>query len=106
MKKKILSDVKITCEPPEKYFYFKSPTMEDWAEYYEKWVKEFHNFIKDHRSQDPVRLNVEKEYKEVCEFCGMDWETDEDNSPVCCQEAINEFVKDKLTPPTKLGVRD
>lgn len=91
MKKSILTDVTISCEPPVKTFYFREPTLEDFAEYYEKWIKDFHEFIRDHRSQDPVKLHVEREYKDVCGLCNCDWETDENNCPVCCQKAVDEW---------------
>jgi hypothetical protein len=65
--------------------------MEELAKYYEAWVRDFHAFIRDHRSQDPVNLNVEREYKDLCTHCGYEWEIDENGCPVCCDKAIKEW---------------
>ncbi len=94
MKKKVLVDVKISCDPP-RYVGTYCNTQEDYAKELESWVKEFHAFIRDHRSQDPVYLNVEREYQDQCSFCNREWETEEDGCPCCCQEAVNEFESNK-----------
>ena len=39
-----------------------------------KWVAEFHEFINDHRSQDPVVLKVVRKEQECCSNCGCEWE--------------------------------
>jgi hypothetical protein len=101
MKKKILKDVKIICEPPQRRWGGFNG-LEDEAIFYEKWVKEFEEFIRDHRSQDPVYLNVEREYKECCEFCEEEWETSDDSCPLCCQKAVDEFETNRRPTPTHL----
>ena len=94
MKKKLLVDVKIECDPPSFYWV---KDQEDYAKRCEGWVKEFHEFIRDHRSQDPVFLNVERVYKEVCSFCKSEWEEDETGEPACCNAAVEEWKKLKAT---------
>jgi len=89
-KEKVLVAVEITCDPPRTY-HWQTPTIEKEAEYYEDWIKDFHSFIRDHRSQDPVALNVERVYKDICEFCKSEWEEDTDGSPLCCEKAVKEF---------------
>ncbi len=89
MKKTILNDVKITCDNPVRHYYFQS--MEQYAKSIESWVNDFHDFIRDHRSQDPVSLNVEREYLDVCEFCESTWEVDDSGCPVCCGKAQDEW---------------
>lgn len=37
-------------------------------------VKEFHAFIRDHRSMDHVRLHVERKYEDKCAVCRDRWE--------------------------------
>ena len=85
----------ILCEPP-KFLSYRYADLEQYAKDCENWVQEFHNFIRDHRSQDPVTLNVEREYQDVCSFCGSDWETDENGCPLCCDEAIKEWEDQKI----------
>jgi len=67
--------------------------MEGLAKYYEQWVKEFHEFIRDHCSQDPVSLSVERIYEDQCSFCGYKWENavDENGCPGCCNQAVREW---------------
>lgn len=89
MKKQVLINVKIECDPPHHWRGFR--TQEEVAQYYEGWVKEFHDFIRDHRSQDPVCLNVIREHEDQCSFCGYTWDTDDNGCPLCCQKAIDEW---------------
>lgn len=95
MKIKILTDVNITCDPPRiaKYFY-RNP--EAYAKEIEGWVREFQDFIRDHRSQDPVYLNVNRVYEEQCSHCHNAWEEDADG-PLCCDKAQQEWNEAKKT---------
>lgn len=94
MKKHVLVDIKITCDEPH-YIGSFYRTLEDKAKQLEAWAKEFHDFIRDHRSQDPVYLNIEREYQDQCSFCSYVWEVDEDGCPLCCDEAIEEWKNSK-----------
>ncbi|RMD61431.1 hypothetical protein D6833_08260 [Candidatus Parcubacteria bacterium] len=38
-------------------------------------------------------VRVEYDVVEVCEFCGYDWEEDEDGCPVCCTAALKEWER-------------
>ena len=91
MKKKVLVDVKIICDEP-RYLGRWYHTTEERIKALEGWVKEFHDFIRDHRSQDPVYLNIERVFKDRCGFCEREWEEDEKGLPVCCDRAIEEFM--------------
>ena len=57
-------------------------------------VSEFHDFLRDHRSQDLVSLDVDEKYQDVCSFCGAEWETslDEAGIPICCAKAQEEVA--------------
>jgi len=91
MKKKILSDIAISCDPPSVPYYIQNKGQEAIAKYYESWVREFDEFIRDHRSQDPVSLDVERIYTEVCSHCGYEWDTGETGYPCCCDKAVIEY---------------
>ena len=95
MKQKVLIDVKITCDPPG-YVARWHKTIEEQVKAIESWVKEFHDFIRDHRSQDPVSLDIERVYEDQCSFCGYRWELDENGDPACCQKAQDELDKNKV----------
>lgn len=94
MKQKVLVDVVVKCDPPS-HIYRWARTVEQQAEMLEDWVKEFHDFIRDHRSQDPVYLNVERVYEDRCSFCNREWETEENGEPICCNEAVAEWTAQK-----------
>jgi len=94
MKKKVLVDAKLICEPPDIRQWGKWDA-ERYASDLEKWVKDFHDFIRDHRSQDPVYLGVERQYEERCSYCQSQWEEDGNGCPVCCNEAVEEWERDK-----------
>ncbi len=95
MKKKVMSEVTISCNPPRVPFYIQNKGVEAIADYYESWIREFDEFIRDHRSQDPVSLSVESKYKDVCTHCGYEWEEDESGLPLCCDKAQVEYEESK-----------
>lgn len=97
MRKRVLSEVTISCDPPEWFgwrYYPSHEAKERYAQHCEGWVKEFHAFIRDHRSQDPVNLSVERKYEDQCSFCGRVWEEDAEG-PVCCSAAQKEWDEQK-----------
>ncbi len=72
--------VKIEIDPPARcgqYIPHKSGSPE-WYEAYEKalkhWSAHLVEFIRDHRSQDPLQISVSKEKEEFCSECGKSWE--------------------------------
>ena len=89
MKQKVLIDIKVVCDPPNDVTRW-DRTLEAKAKSLEGWCRDFESFVRDHRSQDPVGMSVEREYQEQCSYCGYEWETDDDGVPVCCQKAIDE----------------
>lgn len=100
MKKKVLVDLSITCEPPSHIGRY-AKTLEDKAKQLEDWCKDFEWFMRDHRSQDPVSLNVERQYEEQCSYCGSAWEVDEEG-PGCCHQATIEWDQDKACSKIQL----
>lgn len=42
----------------------------------ERVVKEFHTFLRDHRSQDMISLDVVRIRKDICVACSNVWESD------------------------------
>jgi len=33
--------------------------------------------------------------REVCSFCGYDWEVDENGVPLCCEKAVEEYKEEE-----------
>jgi len=98
MKKRVLIDIKIECAPP--HFCRVGLSLERQAQKTEQWVKEFHEFIRDHRSHDPATLEVKRVYQDQCVYCGYEWEVDDTGMPLCCGKAIVEWeeTQDKGVP--------
>ena len=96
MKIKVLDEVTISVDPPNFRLYGCDNYMERYAQEIDGWARDFHDFIKDHRSQDPVKLNIYRHYKDICSFCKTEWEIDEDGLPMCCDEAQEEFLKSNV----------
>lgn len=79
---KVLVDVEV-----EAHFHTYYRKVEDRAAELDRRVDEFNTFIRDHRSQDDVRLIVNRKYQDQCSGCGNEWETfiDEDTGgKTCC----------------------
>ena len=75
-KKRILEDVIVEADLSGMMFprrHYK--TDEERVKNLESAVREFHEFLRDHRSQDMVQLFVNRKYKDVCSACGCTWET-------------------------------
>lgn len=73
-KKRICIDVKVEADLSgmlwRRYYEDKDEQMRD----LNRAVKDFHDFLRDHRSQDMVSLSTEREYQDVCSVCGENWE--------------------------------
>lgn len=113
MKKKVLVDVTISCEPPRISYWWlgRRKTMEEIAKEYEHWVKDFHDIIRDHRSQDPVYLSVKRQYQDLCSYCESEWDVDDNGRPRCCGEAMEEWekeqaVKDEIEGRKRMDMQD
>lgn len=89
MKKRVLVDVTITCDVPGLYRFCRTPEQMERAA--EGWVREFQAFVRDHRSQDPVDLSVNRIYEDWCSHCERLWEVDHEGLPQCCTEAQEEW---------------
>lgn len=95
MKKRVLTDVKIECEVPSYITNWYQRDPEKLAKATEDWIREFKSFVRDHRSQDDVYMEVVRVYKEQCSYCNYKWEEDEDGCPVCCDKAVKEWEKER-----------
>ena len=81
-----LMDVSVEVNPPH-YAYGYSRDPERIAKSLEYWAKDLVDFVRDHRSQDDLDLEVIRDVREVCSLCGRDWETtppDDDNPNETC----------------------
>jgi hypothetical protein len=94
MKKKVLIDATISCDPPS-YVYRWAESPEEIAKRMEAWVRDFDEFMRDHRSQDPVRLSVERVYEDQCSLCGYKWDADASGCPCCCDAAMAEWEQEQ-----------
>ena len=92
MFKKILVDLHAEIDLPRPRW---TRNIETIATELEHEAKDLTEFIRDHRSRDSYQINIVREYKSICEFCGYKEERDTDGTPVCCQKAIEEFNKVK-----------
>lgn len=83
-KKKVLIDCRVVADFSSETRWCK--TKEAAASVLEGCAREFNCFIRDHRSQDDIRLEVERIYEDQCSVCGRAWEllpADADG-PECC----------------------
>ena len=69
-----LSEIRVVIDPPAYAYGWGNITMEEKAKNLERWAKEVTAFFRDHRSQDPVHIRVERVMAEVCTKCGKPWE--------------------------------
>ena len=80
--------VKIVCEPRRLFSYSPYPYGSDeywkWCERQAAdWCREFHDFMRDHRSMDVIGMDVEVDRLAVCSNCGGEWEPIEGRCARC-----------------------
>ena len=72
-RKHVLVDVMVEADLSSMVWgSFRRMTEEEKAKELERACKEFSDFLRDHRSQDMVRLDVNRIYKDLCSACGCD----------------------------------
>jgi transposase len=88
---KKLRDIHITLDPPQLWCGWGHPAYEKTLN---SWARELEEFIRDHRSQDQISINIIRETYDTCSVCGREWEVynEDDGSIVCsnCGAIIEE----------------
>lgn len=52
------------------------------------------DFIRDHRSRDPLIFKVVREYKDLCSMCEREWETCTEDGTTYCANCGAEIERD------------
>ena len=81
--KKVLVECKLVAEPCSSVTRW-CRDEEAKARALESWASDVVDFIRDHRSMDPLYLSVERIYQEQCSLCGNEWEPESHDSGVEC----------------------
>lgn len=63
--------------------------IENYIRQLNRRIKEFEEFLRDHRSQDDASFTVERVYAFKCKHCGYVW--DEFPTDPCCDEVEEVF---------------
>lgn len=76
-----MTDFRIVVDPP----YF-GPYMSEKLRIasLESWARELEDFVRDHRSQDPITVTVERVTETQCDQCGCPWEVATDDNGTFC----------------------
>ena len=80
----VLVDVKVEADLSNMTWCGRRADVEEQAKELERAAEEFHDFLRDHRSQDMVRLDVQRVYQNQCSACGSEWEPDYTEKPHIC----------------------
>ena len=78
-----LASLRIVVDPPMTSTYWRR-TEEQRIRELEAWARELEEFVRDHRSQDPISLTVERETVTVCDQCDRKWETYTEDDVTYC----------------------
>lgn len=65
------------------------------VKWFENWVKEFEEFLRDHRSQDVQYIEAIRQDINICSCCGDNWETyyDKEEKKTLCANCGAEIIK-------------
>jgi protein-arginine kinase activator protein McsA len=83
IKKRVLTGVHIECEPPSSVTRY-CGSIEREAKALESWASEVKDFIRDHRSMDPMYLEIVRDYSDLCATCEREWEPMIEDGKTCC----------------------
>ncbi len=84
VRKQVLVDVKVEADLSGMLWCRYYADTEKEAKDLERAVKDFHDFLRDHRSQDMISLDVTRIYEDQCSHCREIWEQDMfDGKPGC-----------------------
>lgn len=95
----IMVDVKVEIESPTIPYYARHDLIKT-EKYLKEWASDFHDFIRDHRSQDPVKIDVVRVMKDVCSDCKEEWEIYEEAGKIFCANCGAE-VETEIKEPTQ-----
>jgi hypothetical protein len=77
--------------PVGRIYYERYGTPEYWKALEKEMlheVREFDDFIRDHRSRDEYGINIIKKYVLTCKFCGHEYPDEFNGIADCCEEAM------------------
>ena len=80
---RVLHDVRVVAEMHQWWGAWQV-SKEEHAKRLERAVKDFENFLRDHRSQDAISLTVEQDYRDECSVCRCEWELGSDENGLYC----------------------
>lgn len=87
MFKKVLYEAYVRID----FSHILSRTPESIARELEQRIKEFEEFLRDHRSQDIQSMEVVRVYKYRCSLCGWYHPSPPGPDDMCCQAAQAEY---------------
>ena len=98
----VLSDIRVEADLSGMTWFSRPASLEEQAKVLERAVKEFEAFLRDHRSQDMVRLDVQRIYSDLCSNCGDVWESDFYDGAIHCAACGAMLVEtpNDITPDT------
>uniref|UniRef100_A0A6M3JCH9 Uncharacterized protein n=1 Tax=viral metagenome TaxID=1070528 RepID=A0A6M3JCH9_9ZZZZ len=82
--KHILVNVTVEADLSAMMWYRRTDNLEEKAKSLTRAVKDFEAFLRDHRSQDMVILDVQRKYADICSQCKEPWEEDSDEEGKFC----------------------
>lgn len=92
---KVLVDVEVEADLSGMVYGYNT-SLEDYANRLDKAATEFHDFLRDHRSQDMVCLTINRIRKDICSHCRNEWETDTDADGTWCASCGARVEDDQL----------
>jgi thioesterase domain-containing protein len=78
-----LVNLRVVVDPPMASTYWRR-TEEQRIRELEAWARELEEFVRDHRSQDPISLTIERVTETVCDQCSRQWETYTEDGVTYC----------------------
>ena len=96
-REKVLVDVRVEADLERglsysRYYTDRAKRIDAHAKELDSLVDDFNKFIRDHRSMDFVRLNVERQYQDQCSSCLNEWETHVEEGVTYCSHCGTEVA--------------
>lgn len=92
-------DMNVTIDLPVRVYWERYGSPEYWKKLekeLEYEIRDFQDFIHDHRSRDSYGMQINKIYAMHCKFCGYEYPDGYNGLVDCCGEALDaqeEYIK-------------
>ena len=92
--KRVMAEAKAVIDLNVRRYHWQ--TADSYAEDLKDAASDLMDFLRDHRSRDGYSIDIDPTYEELCIYCGMTGEDDDETGePLCCRKAQERWAAEE-----------